>query len=75
MNSSFRDLSENNLSIGEKIQLSPIGPPIPDKLKTPEGSFWNVDITLVISTVEVWVQIINDDVSLMKNILRYFLNS
>ncbi|XP_014473418.1 PREDICTED: tudor domain-containing protein 7 isoform X2 [Dinoponera quadriceps] len=45
----------------EKIRLSPIGPVAPDKLKIPEATLWNVYPTCVISTVEVWVRLVDDD--------------
>jgi len=56
-----KDILENNFTSSDKIQLSPIGPAAPDKLEVPETTIWNVYTTCVISTVEVWVRLIDDD--------------
>lgn len=53
--------NENSSFSNEKIQLNPIGPVAPDKLKIPEATLWNVYPTYITSTVEVWVRIVDDD--------------
>jgi len=65
-----KDILENNFTSSDKIQLSPIGPAAPDKLEVPETTIWNVYTTCVISTVEVWVRLIDDD----YNVNRLYIN-
>ncbi|KMQ98076.1 tudor domain-containing protein 7 [Lasius niger] len=52
----FKDFAENNFPLNEKIQLSPIGPASPGKLTVPKTTTWQVYITCVISTIEIWVR-------------------
>ncbi|XP_032664575.1 tudor domain-containing protein 7-like [Odontomachus brunneus] len=61
----------------EKIQLNPIGPAAPDKLKIPEATLWNVYPTCVISTIEVWVRLVDDDYNdnftdMMNNMTEHY---
>lgn len=53
----FKDIVENSFSPNEKIHLNPIGPAAPDKLTVPKITTWQVYITCVISTVEIWVRL------------------
>ncbi|XP_025155538.1 tudor domain-containing protein 7 isoform X2 [Harpegnathos saltator] len=61
VHSPFHEVHPDNSLSSEKIQLSPIGPVAPEKLKIPEATLWNVYTTCVISTVEVWVRLVDDD--------------
>ncbi|CAK9801891.1 Tudor domain-containing protein 7 [Anthophora quadrimaculata] len=48
------------LSKTEKVQLNPIGPAAPGQLQLPEENYWMVSVTCVISTIEIWVRIVED---------------
>jgi len=47
----------------EKIQLCPIGPAAPDILPVPETTIWQVYTTYVVNTVEIWVRLGDENVS------------
>lgn len=64
---------ENSSLSTEKIQLNPIGPVAPDKLKIPEATLWNVYPTCIISTIEVWVRLVDDDYNVSGLYLRMHL--
>ncbi|XP_076247225.1 tudor domain-containing protein 7 tapas isoform X2 [Calliopsis andreniformis] len=44
----------------EKIQLNPIGPAVPGQLELPENDAWIVTVTCVMSTIEIWVRIVEE---------------
>lgn len=47
----------------EKIQLSPIGPPVPGIIKPPSEPYWDVHITSVLSTADIWARLIGEEYS------------
>ncbi|XP_012254025.2 tudor domain-containing protein 7-like isoform X1 [Athalia rosae] len=47
----------------EKIQLTAIGPPQPGILEPPTDEYWDVCITNVVSTIEIWARLIGDEYS------------
>ncbi|XP_011268042.1 tudor domain-containing protein 7 [Camponotus floridanus] len=53
----LKNAVENTFSLNEKIQLNPIGPAAPGKLIVPKMTTWQVYITCIISTVEIWVRL------------------
>ncbi|KAL0103402.1 hypothetical protein PUN28_017578 [Cardiocondyla obscurior] len=66
---SYENVSENTFPSNEKIQLSPIGPAVPDTLPVPTATIWQVFATYVVSTVEIWVRLgdVNDEFVDMTN--------
>lgn len=52
-----KNISENTLLSNKKIQLNPIGPATPNTLPVPEATIWQVYTTHVVSTVEIWVRL------------------
>lgn len=47
----------------DRIQLHPIGPVVPGVLKPPADQFWDVSITIVTSTADIWVRLIGEEYS------------
>ncbi|XP_072742893.1 tudor domain-containing protein 7 [Anoplolepis gracilipes] len=71
----FKDAVENSFQSNEKIQLNPIGPAAPGKLTIPKMNIWQVYVTCVISSVELWVRLVeNNDkfVEMTKEMTRYY---
>ncbi|XP_070158766.1 tudor domain-containing protein 7 [Polyergus mexicanus] len=62
----YKDVVENNFPSNEKIQLSPIGPAAPGKLTVPKMTTWQVYVTCVISTVEIWVRLCENNDNFME---------
>lgn len=62
----YKDVVENSFSSNEKIQLSPIGPAAPGKLTVPKMTTWQVYATCVISTVEIWVRLCENNDNFME---------
>lgn len=75
-NSTSKNVSENILPCtNEKIQLSPIGPAAPDILSVPETTTWQVYTTYVVSTVEIWVRLgdeNNEFVDMVNEMTRHY---
>lgn len=45
------------------VQLNPIGPPVLGQLQLPETDVWIVSVTDVMSAIEIWVRIVEDEYS------------
>lgn len=59
-----KSVSENISN--EKIQLCPIGPAAPDILPVPETTIWQIYTTYVVNTVEIWVRLGDENVSVQS---------
>lgn len=60
---SSKNISENIFPSNKKIQLNPIGPTTPNTLPVPESPIWQVYTTHIVSTVEIWVRLGDENVS------------
>ncbi|XP_018370811.1 PREDICTED: tudor domain-containing protein 7 [Trachymyrmex cornetzi] len=60
-NSASKNIPENILLTNKKIQLNPIGPATPSILPVPEAHIWQVCVTYVVNTVEIWVRLGDDN--------------
>ncbi|XP_011061556.1 PREDICTED: tudor domain-containing protein 7-like isoform X1 [Acromyrmex echinatior] len=60
-NSVLKNIPENILLTNKKIQLNPIGPATPSILPVPEAHIWQVCVTYVVNTVEIWVRLGDDN--------------
>ncbi|KYM99296.1 PREDICTED: tudor domain-containing protein 7 isoform X2 [Cyphomyrmex costatus] len=60
-NSASKNIPENILLTNKKIQLNPIGPATPTVLPVPEALIWQVYVTYVVNTVEIWVRLGDDN--------------
>ncbi|XP_018318285.1 tudor domain-containing protein 7 isoform X2 [Mycetomoellerius zeteki] len=60
-NSASKNIPENILLTNKKIQLNPIGPATPSILPVPEAHIWQVYVTYVVNTAEIWVRLGDDN--------------
>ncbi|XP_046745961.1 tudor domain-containing protein 7 isoform X2 [Diprion similis] len=47
----------------EKIELNPIGPPVPGVLKPPVDEYWDLCVTCVLDTTDIWARLIGEEYS------------